>query len=140
MEKLLAEIYDHLKWYSGLGSEASIDELLDRRDKLAVLSYGLAQEAGNRFIEYNGFYFIRAIHVAKAINAMVKDGLAVNKAENEAKEQNEEILQQEKDAEGQSFLADKLLKQVNAVLNAMNQRISYLKQEKQQTVTYQDQP
>jgi len=138
-DELLADIRKVLVWYSNHGAGAGIDDLLEHRDTLAILSYGLAERAGNRFIEYNNSYFIRVVRVSKIVNAMVKQGMAVNRAESEAKELQQETIKNEKDAEGAAFLADKLLKQVNKILEAMNQRISNLKQEHYQTLK-QDSP
>lgn len=118
-----------LVWYSNKGGSADITELLTERDKLASLSYYLAEQAGNRFIEYNNYYFLRVIHVAKDARTLAKGGLSWNQAEPEAKVKHQELIETEKDAEGAAFLADKLLRQVNKILDAMNQRIAYIKQE-----------
>ena len=140
MDKILSKIYEQVQWYNHAGLKTqSITDLLNCKDKLAIYSYGLAQFASDLKAEYNTAYFIRKIDVAKQ-----KQGLIANKkmshaaAEVDAMVSTERQMQNELDKEAGSYKADLLLRQVNVIIQAITQRIAYLRSEldltyKQQT-------
>ncbi|MDA1120891.1 MAG: hypothetical protein O2887_10455 [Bacteroidetes bacterium] len=119
-----------LSWYYRNSSTSSIDELINNRDKLAVWSCNLAQETSDAFIGYNHAYFVRKVNTSRKINSLIKQEMAVNKAENQAIEELADIWETEKEKEAYAHKCDLFLKQVNKVLEAFNQRISYEKEEK----------
>jgi hypothetical protein len=57
----------------------------------------------------------------------------VNKSENDAMLQAEELIKKELESESNAYKADLLLRQINKVLDAMQQRISILRREAEQT-------
>lgn len=127
IEKLLAEYYIN-------GSGQHITELLDIQDKLAIHSYRLAEMAANAKNEYNGCYFIRKISVGKNVQGLMNSRkISKAQAQVEADIMSEEDFKAELDAEGEAYKYDMLVGQVNKVLSAIQQRISYLKTEKNNT-------
>lgn len=127
IEKILCEYFKD-------GAKIQIDGLLNLRDKLAIHSYRLAEYTAGAKTSYNVSYFTRKISVSKKKQAIIQDkGISAAQATIEAENANEELFQQEQIDEANAFKHDLLLKQVNQVLNAMSQRISYLKTEKNET-------
>jgi hypothetical protein len=127
IERLLAEYYNK-------GAGQHITELLDIQDKLAIHSYRLAEMAANAKNEYNGCYFIRKISVGKNVQGLMNSRkISKAQAQVEADIMSEEDFKAELDAEGEAYKYDMLVGQVNKVLSAIQQRISYLKTEKQNT-------
>ena len=124
----------HLSWYHTKGSGAHVPELLDHQDRLAIHSYRLAEMAGDQKQDFNSCYYMRKISISKQTQAIIfEKKTSKAQAEIEATNENAEKIELELISEGQAFKYDLLLKQVNRVLSAMQQRISYLKQEKDQT-------
>jgi hypothetical protein len=127
IERLLAEYYNK-------GAGQHITELLDIQDKLAIHSYRLAEMAANAKNEYNGCYFIRKISVGKNVQGLMNSRkISKVQAQVEADIMSEEDFKAELDAEGEAYKYDMLVSQVNKVLSAIQQRISYLKTEKNNT-------
>jgi hypothetical protein len=62
-----------------------------------------------------------------------KGGSAIGKADHQALIDNEKNFQTEQEHEATAVELDLLLKQTNIILQAINQRISFYKQEKQTT-------
>ncbi len=124
---ILEEIEKILTWYKENCKTATVENLLYTRDKLACYSYDLANMVSDAFEDYNGNYFIRQISTSKKINKMVEFGTAVTQAAHKAKEEVEEVYKKELEYQSSASRLDKLLKQVNKILDSMNQRIAYLK-------------
>ena len=120
----ISEIERILSWYKVKCEDCNLAILMASRDKLSVLSYDLAKEVAIAQTNYNSAYFIRRISVNRTANNLVKEGLAVNKANLEAIEENQAHYQNESTRESEAFMNNLLLKQVNQVLAAMQQRIS----------------
>lgn len=127
MKGLLERIEDKLIWYRNEGKNATISNVMDIRDRLAVDSYDLANIVSDSYSDFNGKYFIRQIQTSKKINSLVKAKTPVNKATHIAKEELETIYKTELESESVSHRLGLLLKQVNKVLDAMNQRIGHLR-------------
>jgi len=127
------EIVKLIEWYKVNGGSQSISAILDCRDKLAVLSFRLAQQASESKNEYNAKYFQRKVNVARSVQRMMSESMAYNKADAKALIENEDYYQKEIQKEAEAYQYDLLLKQVNKVLDAMQQRISYLKGEIEKT-------
>jgi len=126
IEKLITD-------YSKRGDRMGIDELLKLRDRLAGSSYYFAAYTAELKSEYNLNYFLKKIHVLRETMNSVKGGSPMNRSEMEANLGAEELIKKELESEANSYKADLLLKQINRVLEAMNQRLSYLKSEKEQS-------
>jgi len=119
--------------YFTKGSSQDIDGLLLWQDKLSIHSYRLAQMTADSKTIYNGNYFIRKITVNKQQQSiMATRKLSKAQANLEADILSEELFKKELESEGLTYKYEMLLNQVNKILSAMQQRISYLKTEKNQ--------
>ncbi len=125
----LKKISDIILHYGDNGSSDSIDSLLQQRDELATLSFRLAEISSNSKRDYNGAYFIRKVNIARNIQELQKQGMSYNKADAESLIKNEKFYRNEILKEAEAYKMDLLLKQCNKVLDAMSQRISYMKQD-----------
>ena len=132
--KAIEEIKNILNWYYKNSSGASITELLDAQDKLSIWACNLGEFAGELFGQFNNQYFIRRIGIAKSKQALIKNGSAIGKADNDALIENEDNYKKELQSQVEANNADILLKQTNKVIDAMRTRISYLKSEKDNQV------
>jgi hypothetical protein len=114
-----------------IGSQ-NLSKLLELRDRLSVWTYRLAQEATEFKKDYNTAYFIRKISVSKSTQGILNNKkVAFNKASLDALVENEDIYKEEQSLESACYTMDLLLRQSNKILEAMAQRISYLKTEKE---------
>ena len=119
--------------YFQKGSSQDIEGLMLWQDKLSIHSYRLAQLTADSKTDYNGNYFIRKITVNKQQQAMISTRkISKAQANLEADILSEDLFKKELESEGLTYKYEMLLNQVNKVLSAMQQRISYLKTEKHQ--------
>lgn len=130
IESTYRDIEEIMAWYSVNSSTAFPDELLTKRDKLAILSFRLAEIVGESKGDYNSAYFMRVIQVAREKQKLIEKNLAYNKAEVKAILESEAFFEDAIEKESASFKNDILLKQLNRVLDAMNQRLSFANKEK----------
>lgn len=127
----LSEIEKILSRYFTDGSKMQVTELLDLRDRLSIHSYRLAEYTADAKTTYNASYYIRKISVLKETQNIIQvRKLSKAQAEIEAEIINDELFQNQQIDEARAYKHDLLLKQTNQVLSAMQQRISYLKKEK----------
>lgn len=127
IEKILGEYYKR-------AASMHVDELLDLRDKLAIHSYRLAEYTADAKTSYNTNYFNRKITVNRSQQALMqKQNMSAAKSLINAEICHEDALQDELIAEALAYKHDLLLKQTNKVLDAMNQRISHVKNELEQS-------
>ena len=124
-ESTYQQIEEIIGWYHTNSSNSHVSDLLDNRDKLAILSFRLSKIVGDVKGDYNSAYFMRVINVAREKQAQIEQKLAYNKAEVLALLKNEKHYKDAIEKESISFKNDMLLKGVNKVLEAMNQRISF---------------
>lgn len=110
-----------------------IDSLLTMRDKLVIYAYRIAELTAEIKTQFNKQYFIRQISVEETTMNIAKQGTAYNKASAEAKIQHKELFKMALEKEGESYKCDLLLKQINKISEAMNQRISWLKMEREKS-------
>jgi hypothetical protein len=129
--KILAEISKILTWYKAQGATTTIERLLKAKDRLAVDSFYLAEQAAEMKLEYNQAYFQRKIEVCRVKQGLINDGLAVNKADIHSIIETEGLFNAEMLREASAYKMDLLIRQVNITIRAIEQRISYMKQEKQ---------
>lgn len=131
---LIQAISDLLESYEVEGATIPLPSLLTMQDSLAVNSYRLAEMAAEAKANYNGNYFSRKITINRQMQALLNAKMTKAAAEVQAESSSvgEEKIKAELDAEAYAYKLDLLLGQVNKVLSAMQQRISYLKTEKQQ--------
>lgn len=128
------EIESILNWYYANSDKVDNPGLfLDKRDKLSVLSYRVAQEQA----DYNEQFLLtemkRKIVVAKFIDTTMSQAAkpSFNRVEIQALITAEEILDEEKTNEALTKRCSLILSQINKVLDAMNQRVSYLRKERE---------
>lgn len=131
IESILGDYYKR-------GSSMQINELLDLQDRLSIHSYRLAEKSADAKTDYNGLYFIKEISLQRDIRNRMKGNIskAAATVEAETTPDAEERFKAELEAEAEAYKLDLLLKQVNKVLSAMQQRISYLKEEKNREVKH----
>ena len=129
---MIQEITKQIESYQRSIGSNDINGLIELRDMLAINSFYLAQELAEAKSNYNSSYFVRKIQIEKSKQGFVKE-MAYNKATTEALIQSEELYKSELDMESIAVSLDLLLKQVNKILDAMSQRISYLRDEQKLT-------
>lgn len=128
---MLNKITELIKEYGATSSSMSVDELLNLQDKLSGYSYFLAEKCAETKSLYNISYFNRNICVLRRQQDLImKSSLPVSKSEIQAKNEAEELYRTTADYESEAYRLDLLLKQVNRILASMQQRISHLKNEK----------
>jgi len=119
-----------IDWYiKNSNREQSINIILTARDRLAGYSYYIAQQVAETKTEYNLAYYIRKIQVNKSTQGFINNKIAISKAKIDAELENEALIKTEIELEAQTYRADLLLKQINKILDAISQRIAYLKVE-----------
>lgn len=128
----LATISDLLETYESSGATMFVPELLTMQDTLSVQSYRLAEEAADAKGKLNGRIFTKKVNINRQMQALINAKLSKAAAQVQAESSvtGEEMIKAELDAEAYAYKLDLLLNQVNKVLSAMAQRISYLKSEK----------
>ena len=127
LPKTLNWLADKSKWYAENSTTLGVIELLEFQDKLATVAYQLASFLADLKIEYNNNMFVRRIRVNR-ISQGFAERMAFNKAKIEAELECEELFNKEYKSEADAYKCDVLLKQVNRILQAIQQRISFLKQ------------
>ena len=128
---ILEQITEVIQAYNESYKDLSIDNLLNAKDKLVTLNFNLAEEVAEAKKSYNYGYYIRKINIVKAKNRYINQGTSATAAEAKALEEFAGDLKIELDREAISYRMDLLLKQSNKVVDAIQQRISFLKIEKQ---------
>ena len=131
VDTILKEIRYWINEYNKCADSASIDSLLHIQDQISIRSFTLAQYVSDYKTSFNAAYFIRKISIAKSTLAHQKRGLKQGQSDSQALVDNEEKYEHEQAHEATAVTLDLLLKQTNKILDAMAQRISYFKQEKQ---------
>ena len=130
-ETIIKRIGDIVTWYvKTKPNETNVTKLIDKLDELSGLLWLFADFTADAKLEYNSKYFVRKIETAREKHNLVKNGLAVSKAETEALLSKELEYQMEMEAEAVCYKADLLMRQGNRILDAMRTRISYFKSEK----------
>ena len=136
--KSVDKICNEIRWWvneyhTAIKSDPSIEALLNIQDQIAIRSFTLAQHVAEYKTSYNAHYFIRKIGVAKSSLNYQKQGLKQGQSDSQALVDNEKQYEIEQSHEATAVQLDLLLRQTNVILGAIQQRISYFKQEKMQT-------
>ena len=127
---IIEQISEVITIYNKSYKTLSIDDLLNAKDKLITLNFNLAEDVAEAKKSYNYGYYIRKINIIKAKNRYINQGTSATAAEAKALEEFAGDLKIELDREAISYRMDLLLKQSNKVVDAIQQRVSYLKTEK----------
>jgi hypothetical protein len=124
------EIRYWVNQYHQAKDSASIDGLLTIQDEIAIRTFTLAQHVADYKTSYNSSYFMRRIGIAKSTLQHQKAGMKIGTSDNQALIDNEKMYEQEQAHEATAVTLDLLLKQTNIILQSIQQRISFYKQEK----------
>jgi len=128
---IIEQITEIIMAYNKAYKTLSIDDLLNAKDKLVTLNFNLAEEVATAKDSYNMGYYLRKINVTKHKNAYINQGKSATAAESAAIDNTRAELKAELEKESYAYRLDLLLKQSNKVVDALQQRISFLKREKQ---------
>lgn len=148
MSDVFIDITTIVNWYSSLKKGFSdIEKLIYTRQKLAGHAYHLAEIAAQYKAEALRYEFSRKLAFAKTLEELAslkdtdgKKQFTVDVCKSRA-EQNEEVktlTSHEIEGDIASNRSRLLLGQVNEILSALSQQISYLKDEKRATTTGQN--
>lgn len=137
---ILQTISDLLESYEAEGATMSVPALLNLQDSLSVNSYRLAAMAAEAKSKYNGDVFTKKITINRQTQALINAQMskAAATVQAESSKIGEEMIQAELESEAIAYKLDLLLGQVNKVLSAIQQRISYAKQEQHGSKYYEN--
>lgn len=127
--ELFFMITKNLTWYYENCKSPDANKLLAVRDNLSVLSYNLASIAADLKLDYNTNYYIRKIETARSKQGFIARGKSAAQSETDSIVAMSDHFKNELEAEANSYKVDLLLKQVNKILDAMNQRIAFARSE-----------
>ena len=132
-QQLQNKILSELEWYEFESDTASIDQLLGFQDRVSIMSFNLARIAAVSKGSYLRAYFNRKLDfsTAKLKHMDLKNSAA--KAEELANIETQGVRLCEIDAAQAAHIIELELKQINKVLSAVQQRISFEKAEKERT-------
>jgi hypothetical protein len=130
VSKICDEIRYHVNYYHKVKSSCSIDELLNIQDEISIRTLTLATYVGDWKTSYNSHYFIRRISVAKSSLQYQKQGLKQGQSDSQALVDNADQYEIEQAHEATAIQLDLFLRQTNIILDSLQQRISFMKQEK----------
>lgn len=120
-----------LEWYNENSDKANIPKLLEFQDKLSLYSVNLAYTIGQSTSEYLGAYYNRKCTYFTKKLAFLKDGDKNYLAETKAEAQIRDERKSEADSQAYTEGLNLQIRQINRVLQAVQQRISYAKVEKE---------
>jgi hypothetical protein len=130
---IVKEIRAWVVEYHRVRQSCSIDKLLDIQDEIAIRSLTLASHVSDYKTSFNAHYFIRRIGVAKSSLQYQKNEMKQGRADTQALVDNATEYEIEQQHEATAVMLELLLKQTNIILSGIQQRISYMKQEKMVT-------
>jgi len=131
---VLDEVKEILDYYYENSQDIIIEDLLRMQDKVAILGYRLAEELAEIRKQYNWAYFTRKIEFNKAKSHYIGERqMKIGESDVEAHLDVEQQQKKELEFENMGYQLENVLRQLNKVLSAVQQRISYLKFEKQRT-------
>ena len=130
-QQLQDKIVQLLDWYEASAENATIDMLLDFQDKLSILSVNLARIAAVAKGTYLRAYFNRKYEFSVSKCKFINEGNTSAKSEELARIESGTVTNAEIDAEQNADIINLELRQINRVLAACQQRISFEKTEKE---------
>jgi len=135
LEEANEEISEAIAWYTVIGcSSQDIETLLEKQGQIAGLSYAIAQGVAVDQSLYIVAHNQRKLAEAKKyVELKSEQKLSIVDAEKLAIVYGAQLRLDEAKAELDFCTGRTLLRQINKVLDAMTQRISYLKKEKELT-------
>jgi hypothetical protein len=135
--KSCSKICNEIRWwvnnYHQVKESCSIDDLLNIQDEIGIRTLTLANYVSEFKTSFNAHYFIRRIGVAKSSLQYQKNEMKQGRADTQALVDNATEYEIEQQHEATAVMLELLLKQTNIILSGIQQRISYMKQEKMVT-------
>jgi len=133
------QIYDLLNhivnWYHKFGSSAHPDEILDYRDKIVTSNYWLIQRLSNKQQKYNQKSQHNQIEIDRHISQQSKV-IGTHAARSQAKSNKYLELMQESEYKSEISRIENLIKRLDKIDSAMQQRIAWLRQEASKTTQF----
>jgi len=130
-QRLIADIKEQIDRYEKIYKTSSIDGLLNAADWFAIQATRLSEELAELKDNYNKAYFIRKLKVAQKEQELInKDNLSAAKAASQSIVATAEFLDSELEYQSAAYRFEIFLKQINILIGAIQQRISFLKIEK----------
>ena len=91
LNETLKEVDSILRWFYQT-KEKPLPILIDKKGKLSVLSFYVAEQLSDLKAQYNLKYYDRRISFTRSVNRQIKEGAPVSKAEYIGKEETNDIL------------------------------------------------
>jgi hypothetical protein len=130
-QRLIAEIKGQIDRYEEIYKTSSIDTLLNAADWFAIQATRLTEELAEIKSNYNKSYYIRKLKVAQKEQELInKENLSAAKAESQSIVATAEFLDTELEYQSIAYRFELFLKQLNILISAIQQRVSFLKIEK----------
>jgi len=129
LEQTIENISKIIDWYHAKSAGAPITELLTVKDRLCVYSWYLANICAELKRSYGKAYFNRKVSVNRVKQALMMEKYTAARADAISVTENSTTLSEEMEAESNAYRADLLLNQCNTIIRAMEQRVSFLKTE-----------
>ena len=131
MDQLLIDIKAQIDRYEEVYKTSSIDTLLNAADWFAIQATRLSENLAELKTHYNRSYYARKLKVAQKEQEFInKENLSAAKAQSKSIVETAEFLDNELIYQSQAYRVDTFLRQVNILIKTIQQRISYLKIEK----------
>lgn len=131
-DNAIGEVESIITWWYENSQTASIEEKIRKQDELSVYSWYLAKDSADLKKDYNVDAFMYSINVDRITQRIIEEKkLSKAKAEIDSKLINKDLYEKYLSSQALSYKLDILIKQVNRILSAMQQNISYDKTEKQ---------
>lgn len=133
-EEIIEKISKQIQWYYENSERANLDKLIRFRDLLAWNAFFLAEVTADTAKDYNCAVFQRRIKYAQTISQKkaekIEDRFMTDKmADAAATQAVEQEMLEELENQANAHKCELILKQTNSVLDAVSQRVSFLKQE-----------
>lgn len=132
LTEIINKLQELIKEYNLVRDSQNISVILDLKDTICAWSFRFAELTADLKIEYNEKYFIRKIATAKTKHALIRNDMTIGRADAESMIEHEVEYKSEQEIEGLSYKADLLLRQTNVIIQAIQQRVSWLKVENKQ--------
>lgn len=135
-QELYPEITRMVDWYNEkLYSSGNVSELLDFAGKLSGYAYYLSEIVSEFKKNYNSSRFTRRINLSRQTTEFMDKGDSATASKERAFESKEHEAQykEEMEIEGAAYKAETMLKSIYTIIDVIRTRVSYLKQEQQQT-------
>jgi len=133
-QKLLTDIKAQIDKYEKIYKTSSIDTLLNAGDWFAIQATRLSELLAEIKTGYNKAYYIRKLKTAQKEQELInKESLSAAKAASQSIVATAEFLDNELEYQSVAYRLEIFLKQLNILISSIQQRISYLKIEMNNT-------